>query len=544
MSDTPTERQGALVQFALIAGLVALKVQVNAGMTSFGTDGSLYLEVARNVRDGRGLVSFISLMNAGVESFPYPTPLYPIWPLLLGVVGRVVPIEVAAIWLPTLFYFGAVVQAARLARTLWPGPLFPDGWRPLDAGHVAILLLGYNSLFFEYTSVPYTEGLAWCGLFFLLLRARAFFGQPSALRAAEVGLYTGLLILVRSQMFLASLALGGTFAWALLTTRERGRWAGYAAAAAAGWGLALAPQLLYLSTFYHPLGLNALLRFDDFRASNLLTPLQTLRPAGGAFAWLLDRAEGFDVAYTVGGRYAYVQNFGVLHWAPPLAVLFGLRRWRDPTRAAWARLREPSAAFTTYLVLLALGGFASIHTLHKDFGAEWNFATRHALTVLFLFGWGVVSLAARGGAGRTAAVAILSITGWLQAMDLKALYKDTEASASSGIQRRAGLVWWIQQARRADPALLIVTDEPQRLAVLVPDLPVHSVWLRSSYDDLWTLFDHFGADYLIINDRIEKYDFANDPRWTEGFELVAPDISGEAVYRRRDLASSETEPVP
>lgn len=533
MAELDTEGWRRIVRVALVAGLVALKVQVNAGVRDFGIDGSLYFEVARNVRDGRGLVSFVSLMNAGVEHFPYPTPLYPIWPLILGYSGRVVPMELAAVWLPTLFFLGTVLLADRLARRLWPGALFPTVWEVPDRGHLAILMVGYNPLFFEYTSRPYTEGLAFFGLFGLLFRVRRLFDAPSAARGFEVGLWTGLLILVRAQMFLVTLVLVATLGLGLVAWAGRGRWLAVAAAATVGWAVALTPQVAWLSTFYHPLGFDALLRFDAFRASDALQPLVTLRPAPSPLAWLGDRAEGFIVAYRNGGKYAYMQNFGILHWAPVVALALGAARWREALGSARTLVRDPARGADLYLVLLALGGFLSLHTLHKDFGSEWNFALRHALTVLFLFAWGLVALGRRAGPGAFAAVAITAITAWRLGFDMQDVYLDVEKEAASGSTGRPAAARWLAEQRDADPGLVVAGSDVQRLAVAVPGLPLHSVWSDTSGSDLEALSGRLGVKTLVLDRAPEKYAFGTDPGFLSAWEPVADDLSGMSAWRRR-----------
>ena len=534
-------RHGALLTFALFAGLVALKLQVNMGVRAWGPDGSLYVEVARNVRDGHGLVSWISMYHAGVEHFPFPTPLYPAWPTLLGLVARVVPLDLAAVWLPTFLFFGAVILARKLALALWPGPLFPYLWEALDAGHLALLLLGYNALFFEYTSRPYTEGLAFFTLFLFLARAKGFFAAPTALRAAELGAWAGLLILVRAQMFLVTLALGAVFVWAAVALAPRARWARLGAAAAAGWGLALAPQFAHLATFYEPLGLGALLRFEQFRPTPLLAPVKMLIAIDGPVAYALDRARGFVQAYAIDGAFAYRKNFGFFQWAPALAaagvLLAAATLPRADTRAALHRavdaLRRPEHGHRVLLGLLALGGYFSIHTLHKSYGQEWNFATRHALTVLFLFAWGVVALARGAGPARAAAVAIVAISAWHQARDLQTLFETVVEEEAGTRGYRPGLTGWLAAEKARKGSLVLVSEQATRLAVALPEVPIHWVWWKTSHADLVAIFEARDADYLLVLNDSPPSAFADDPAFAVRFEEVFADLSGARVYRLR-----------
>ncbi len=194
--------------------------------------------------------------------------------------------------------------------------------------------------------------------------------------------------------------------------------------------------------------------------------------------------------------------------------------------------------------MLALGGFFSLHTLHKDFGAEWNFALRHALTVVFLFAWAVVVLGRRAGASSLAAVSVVAITGWLQGMNIQAMYAGVEKDAASGSGRWSAMAWWLGDYRRQHPELVVVTNEAQRLAVLVPDTPMHEVWSATTYDDLETLFTLFSGDLLILRSGQQKSAFGRDRRWPASFDLVLADVSGMDVWRQRPPPDLSVETPP
>lgn len=533
--DPALARARRLLSFALLATLAVLKAQIAYGSVIFGPDGAYYLEVARNVRDAAGLVSWISMYHAGVESFPYPTPIYPLWPLLLGYVGRVVPIEGAAAWLPTLLSFGAVVLLARHARALWPRPLLPDLWDVPDAGHLAVLVFGFNPLFLEFSSQPYTEALGFFVLFWTLERARPLFaGDAGFARAVEVGAYAGLLILVRAQMFLFTLVLVGAFALAVLLWRPRRRWAGLAVAAAAGWALALAPQFAWLTTFYPgPLGLGALLRFERFQPTELLPPVKMLISIPDPIAYLRDRAVGFELAFRAEGKYAYAREFGHLQWAPFLALAGWLPVMlrRGGPRSILAAVRSPAAGPALVFALLALGGFFSIHTLHKTFGATWNFGTRHALTVIFLFGASVVAAAARPGLPRVGALVLLTLTlshHWDRA---RALVGAAEKEIAAAATYRPGLVAFLARERDARGRLTVVSEQSTRLAWELPGVGFHWFWARTRFEDVEALFVERAADYLVVP-ASGSMDAIGDPRFASRYVMVHAGLSGMAVYRR------------
>jgi hypothetical protein len=531
-----TAREGRLLSFVLWAPLVAMKLEALQAVGSFGLDGSYYTDVARQVRDGHGLQSYLSMYHAGFSYFPHPTPIYPVWPLVLGYASRVLPLDVAAVLLPTLCYVGTVALFAGLARRVRPGPLFPGLWDAVDAGHLAVLLFGYNALFFEATTKPYTEGLGYLGLAMLLWRVRAVFGAPSVRGGLELGAWCGFLILVRSQMFLLTLVGAGTGVWALLFLRPFSRWAAIVGAAVAGWFLVLAPQMVWLSTFVAHPGLDTLLRFEHYHESDVLAPVTMLEPAKSVLRLLQDRAHGFKLAYASTGTYSYENAFGVLHWAPLLWAPFLLVDLvRGLGTGGLARLRaaaaDPASGFAVFYGFLALGGFFSIHWLHKSYGAEWNFATRHALTVLFLFGGAVVALANRGGLARLLAVAVLALTMRSTLTGLDAwVEKEVKDDAPQQFWK-GGLQEFLREEQRKDPQLVVVMEDPQRYARAMPGIGFHWLWPETRYADVQRMFTELGADYLLVPLDKKRHKWLDKKKIAAQFERVRQNVNGFDVYR-------------
>src|SRR5205085_4186368 len=80
--------------FLLFLALLVAKIVETVRAVGTSIDGGYYTDIAEHVRDGDGLVSDVSLYHAGVPSFPYPTPIYPLWPWLLGLLSRVVDVGI------------------------------------------------------------------------------------------------------------------------------------------------------------------------------------------------------------------------------------------------------------------------------------------------------------------------------------------------------------------------------------------------------------------------------------------------------------------
>src|SRR5687767_6868286 len=114
---------------ALLVPLVALRLTHAAALPDLPEDGT-WLEVARSVRDGDGLVSWT------VAPYPGPSPLPPGWPVLLGAASRVLDLADLARWLPVALASGSLVLAGWVGRRLWPEPVAPELVPALNGGHL------------------------------------------------------------------------------------------------------------------------------------------------------------------------------------------------------------------------------------------------------------------------------------------------------------------------------------------------------------------------------------------------------------------------
>ncbi|HSA96283.1 MAG TPA: hypothetical protein VLJ16_09540, partial [Acidobacteriota bacterium] len=182
----------------------SLKIAHNGRPFLTGADGGLYTDIAEHVRDGDGLVTDVSLYNHGYPRFPYPTAIYPAWPLVYGAAARLVPPGVAGTWLPTIGYFVALIFAYLWAAPLGRAARRPGAW--VNPGHALVLFLGLNGKFFAYTSLPFTEGLGFAIFFAGLWRFRKIGGSRSLAHAAEMGVWLAALMLVRSHFLIVALA--------------------------------------------------------------------------------------------------------------------------------------------------------------------------------------------------------------------------------------------------------------------------------------------------------------------------------------------------
>ncbi len=274
----------------LLVLLAAPKLLLSASTHDTSIDGGLYTEIAQHVARGEGLVTNVSLYHHGYPSFPHPTAIYPLWPLLYGVFARWFPVPAVGIWLATAFYFTTLCFAFAWGRSLDARELFPAALPGVHVGHVMALVLGLHREFFEFTSWPYTEGLAWTLLMATLWRANRRLERPGLGGGIELGALAALAFLARSQMLLLPVAFGVVALWRLVRDRaERAGWARLLA------GLAGACVLLVLPADARlPEGARGAVRAAVVGGARwgAFAVRHEPSPAAGAFAcWLLSRAD-------------------------------------------------------------------------------------------------------------------------------------------------------------------------------------------------------------------------------------------------------------
>lgn len=464
-----------------------------------GIDGGYYLEVARHVRDGEGLSTHVSLYNFGYPDFPHPTSVYPLWPWMLGMAGRLLPLDSLAFGLPVALYFSAVIAAFAFGRRAWPAPL-AEGL-PLHGGHLAAALLAFNRQFIAFSAMPYTEGVSWTLLFGYLWRLA---GRPSGWRwGLETGLWMTLLFLGRAQFVLVPMAVFGAMGLRFVVGPDRRRVLGEGLAAGAVMALGLGAWWARLRGFLLDDGPLSLFRFDQNRVSDRLGDFDVIVPTHGPLDTLLDRLGGLRVAYDLSGDEGWHTSFAAAHWALPLALAFALRCWRPRSLVAW--LRQPDGLLRATLLLLAVGGPLSIHLAHKHFNGEWYFHKRQGMIALIGFALPLAWLVAQRGWARLLAGGIVASCVAVGISDLVANVEWAMKEARGG-DRYQNLIHWLEQARDAEGGELVVAMEEgdiQRVAWRTEGIGYHWLGWTSTYQDLRTMVDELGARYAIYN-RIDR----------------------------------------
>ncbi|RMH69335.1 MAG: hypothetical protein D6683_16225 [Actinomyces sp.] len=530
----------------LLVCLVGAQVGLTAWGAEIGVDGGYYTDVAMHVRDGDGLVSDVSLYHAGFPRFPYPSPIYPLWPWLYGMAGRLWPILSVAHWLPFVLWVLSLLGAFLFGRSLLPGRLL--GLRGVHAGHLAVLMLGTQREYSRFSTRPYTEALAFCLLTWTLWRAGRL---PPRLRSGvELGLWLSLLCLTRSQMFIVPVALALSLGVAALSGPEGRRWllpGGVALSIVAGalaiWWASIRDTVVDAS----PL---TLLRFDQARATDVLSPLDIIKDTSGPWEFIVDRLGGVLLAWSLTDwDHSYARGFFSWHWALPAAAIVAL--WSLPRLRAvdWrAALRSPRALPWSFVILVALGGLASVHLPHKDGFDDWYFRRRHAVICFLAFFLCLLYLLRQPRTpGRLAGVAIVvSAIGF----SVESLYwRFDHALQDPGPDPDVELAQWLGEHRGDDGQLVVALNafKPPELAWRTTGVGYHWFYERTALVDLCRMFDVLGAELLVFNPRATRgWVFLDDRKaFRRAFRPSTDRPAGYAVYTRRaPSVPCDTSPDP
>jgi hypothetical protein len=531
----------------MMALLVPVRIAQTAQVRAVYVDGAYYLEVARHVRDGHGLVSNLSLYHFGYETFPHPTSVYPLWPWLLGTLARVVPLDLETLgrWLSLSLSFTAVAAAFLFGRRLWPEPLLPRHVPGMHAGHVFAMCLAVQAEFVFYTCLPFTEALAWTLLFLFAWRVVAHGASLGLGWAVEIAVWLSLLYFARYQLLVVPLAMAGSYGLRLLLGPERGRVALHAAVALGLFGAVLGAWFLHLRTFVVDADVLSLLRFDQNRANHLLHPLDVIVSNEGLLDLLLDRALGVLYAWDAASEASYTLSFYTMHWALAAALpLLAVGLVRELRSEGWAgalqRLRRPEVVPWLFLALFAAGALLSVHAVHKHYNGQWYFSSRQGLMSLPAFllalGWllrqsrplpqalGVLVLCSTFAAGTR--------TVWMHAT--------APPEELLGEESFSALIQWLEEHKDADGELIVAMDsqQVQRLGWLTEGVGYHWLMAKTTYEDVLTMTDRLGARYVVLRPRaLEKERgwrfLADEQRLARDFVRLPETPGHHIIFERR-----------
>jgi 4-amino-4-deoxy-L-arabinose transferase-like glycosyltransferase len=490
---SPLPRYALLL--ALICAFAILKGLFDPGLGARSLDGDYYYQIARHLSEGDGLKSSVSLYHQGFKSFPHRVNQNPLWLLMLGYSGRWFGLEKSALLLPEILYLLNLALLYLLANRLWrgigrpgQGLLFREGRIP-DFGHVAVVILGANTVFFRFTSLPYTDALGFLFLFgALLLLDRAARGRSLAW-AGGAGLLAGLALLTRAQMVVLVLALPAALVLAGL--RER-RFFGLAALALGASLLSLVPWWIYLWSWMDSLTPSTLIGLAEFRETPELASFPHTIQTSSLWHYLCDRAGGVLVAFDPRHPHSYLQPFGWAVYLVPLGLLYYLAG-RVGQPLAIRRGVEAERVLVLAMLLCGAGMLGPVHLAHGSFFKEWLFAHRHGLPffLLLLPALGYLD-GARASWVRWLSAGLLVTTLVGCGLGIGQLMQTRFPSGISEVERQ--LVTWLD---RQSPRPAVVTTRAQKLAVFSRSA-FHWMECSESFDQTLALLRHARADYVLM----------------------------------------------
>ncbi|MEO8900224.1 MAG: hypothetical protein ABI488_01410 [Polyangiaceae bacterium] len=379
-----------LIGAALGLGFGALRAAFYVPLGD-GLDGAYYYQVARQVALGRGLTTTYSVFHMGLSPLPQPSTTYPLLPLLIGWWGRVVPLELAAVWVPGVSYVLSVVLC--FAFLLWQtAHSLPRSSRFVRLA-LSTLLSVWLGLIPDYvwaSARPYTDTLGTLLVFLALsgfgLASLTSFRGPGTRAAAffGVGVLAGLCYLARFQWLVVPVALVAS----RLVARDRGAWQG------ALWlALGAAPCLAWQAWRQFSLPhaeLRALLDFAAYRQLPELPRFDYEMHFDTRWHWFVDKLHGVLISLDPRSDNSYLVQHGYLVWLVPLGVVLLCARQAVRSRAQGLRaltfsgLRDPRHAALLASALLGFLAVLPIHTVHSLRWRSWAFPWRQGLPITFL----------------------------------------------------------------------------------------------------------------------------------------------------------------
>lgn len=487
----------------LLAGMLPLKLRLDYGLGEWANDADYYYTIARSVAEGEGFKSNLSLYYQGFKTLPHHVTTSPVWPVTLGAVAAVVGLDNAARGLPLLLYLLDVVLLFVLARRLRRA--FgddADGWlradAPIGIGLVAAFVLATNVVFFQFSSVPNNEPMAFALFFGALLCVDEAARRTHGGWAFAAGLLAGALLLTRFQALLAAASVLGVFVWLALRDRGARRLPVFALIGAL---LPFLPWILYLASWSDAVTLSAVMGQDTQRETPELAPFSHAFFPVSWWGFLLDRLSGVGVAFDWRSRESYVSHFGALAYLVPLALaLFGWR-WLRAGRGERFAL-TPERALPVATLLTGVGMLLPVHAAHMTFVYDWLFGFRHGLPLVVLVVLALAYLDAQPGRWWRA-VAVLAAASVLvtNVANMQWLFeRKMRHGLSDGEQQ---LVDWLA-TQRSQPTL--VTTQPWMFGAF-SRAGYHWILCRHKPEQTLALLRHAGADYVVLRRRDDECRF-------------------------------------
>ncbi len=520
----------------LLFFLVIAKIDFGLHLNTFGVDGSYYFDIARNIYEGNGIATNGSLYHQGMQQFSHASPIYPLWPLLLGTLAHLLGIFTAATWVPVALYFATLITAYLVVEKILNGYVIDGNLIRIKYSTVFVYLLALHYDFFLATSRPYTEGLAYLLFIGFIYSAYQVLQREQNRHALLAGVWLALALLCRSQLIVFVFATF-IFAMAALLLQRNRQTFKLLALFTAAFVICLSPWLFFITNQLAGLSIKSLLFFDQFRASDTLSKLEVMAPASSWFDYIGQRLQGFVYAYNPENQYSFYRTYLLSAYLAPLALLALLFRSGDIISPVKNLLKTKGQSlsgrrnsFILFFLLLAAAGYFSIHLIHKQLWAPWNFGLRHGLTCIFLFFAAFVFLCRQNAFWRYMALALLICSSYLAIQKIRSEIYVTKTYRKHITVDRAPVINWVKTTASTKPELRISMYTCQWLLPYTNNVGYHWIYHSTTRDDLLALFSTLQSDYLLLTAEQRKELSNHTPDFDKLFE-IEKDLSPFVVYR-------------
>jgi hypothetical protein len=443
-----------VILLILIAPLVALHIVHAPRRGPFSNDPSYYMQTARHVADGDGLLTSVSLYHEGLHPLPQPYFDYPLWPLLLGAAAKAIGLIAAANVLPQAFFIVDLVLFYLLANRLAgdTGTMTFRG-ETLDIGHLAALLAGTNFVFFSSTALPYTEGLAF---------ALAVGSFVTLERPAWSGVLAGLAVLARFQMVLVPVVTAFVLLIFAVRSRRFRSFVVYTVTSGVVYGT--------WAAYLHAAGPRraGIPRFGEWV------------PADSVAQQLLHVAKGLVVALTPGHDGSLFHSFGPVVLVVLIAIVWCAREQANAVLLA-------AVGLTGIASMVVLANFESVRP------PFWMFGSRHSAPFLFAV---IAAMVIMVRAPRSArAIAALLVVASI-AHGTAAIARDPIPAGNGLTGAEAAMAQWL---RTQHPTATLLTSNAQALSVYTPN-KFHWTTCDVLPEKTRLMLDKLSIDFVIVYD--------------------------------------------
>ncbi|MDP7039309.1 MAG: hypothetical protein QGI45_09130 [Myxococcota bacterium] len=475
-------------------------------------DGGYYLDVTQNILAGLGIYTDISPFHQGLPFLPYPSTIYPVWPLCMAFFGLIFPAWTVAFILPMFLYFLVLYAAYVAGRHIHPGKLCTLGTVSIHGGHLLMLCFALQRGFFIATSRPYTEGLTYALVLATIVVIKRYFAKPTFPAGILLGALSCIIFLTRTQLLVFTIALVGTTLLATLSNRRK-HGLGFVGIFL-GFSLCFSPQWYWLSTFVSTDIFWQFFRFDAYQATPYLPIMAEDFPTDGTLGFILDRLYGFLVAFLPLNKFGYHRVFFTLQFFVPLFLAFGLPRIVTTHFTSLRQLgvRDFIASlnfFTVFIWAFAIGGLLSLHVIHLDNPThEWFFGTRHALIAVFLFFLSCCQYLSLGlWHKRVGALLLLIFVGY-GFSEMNTVSRRAHKQVDNLPGQPYPLIDWINAHTDANNYRIFAmpSNWGKRLAIFTPHAGYRDIRRHDNLNVLKTMTTQLRTDYVVIYQKWEQLD--------------------------------------